>query len=423
MKNINSELNDQYKNSNSFKPLRICLTGYRSEPFSGGQGIYLKYLSKALVEAGHKVDVISGQPYPDLDKRVRLIKLPGMNLFVEGLRSFQVKNLLSLTDIIEWLGKFSGGFSEPYCFSRRLFKYLKSQKNKYDVIHDNQCLGWGILKLQKKGFPILTTIHHPITSDKNIAIQNADTFLMRLFIRRWYSFLKMQMTVASKLEHILTVSKTSRNDIKKDFRLDNKNIHVVYNGIDTELFRPILNKDKDTYRIIVTASADQPLKGLKYLLLAFKKLINQYPKLNLLIIGKLQSGGATESLIFKLNIEKNINFIHGVSPERLVDSYSSSSIAVVPSIYEGFGLPAAEAMACSIPVISTDGGALPEIVGEAGLIVPVKDSEAIASEIQRLLENKSLREGLGKAGRKRIKENFSWDITAEKVALLYQKII
>ena len=188
MKNINSELNDQYKNSNSFKPLRICLTGYRSEPFSGGQGIYLKYLSKALVEAGHKVDVISGQPYPDLDKRVKLIKLPGMNLFVEGLRSFQVKNLLSLTDIIEWLGKFSAGFSEPYCFSRRLFKYLKSQKNKYDVIHDNQCLGWGILKLQKKGFPILTTIHHPITSDKNIAIQNADTFLMRLFIRRWYSF-------------------------------------------------------------------------------------------------------------------------------------------------------------------------------------------------------------------------------------------
>ena len=423
MKNINSELNDQYKNSNSFKPLRICLTGYRSEPFSGGQGIYLKYLSKALVEAGHKVDVISGQPYPDLDKRVRLIKLPGMNLFVEGLRSFQVKNLLSLTDIIEWLGKFSGGFSEPYCFSRRLFKYLKSQKNKYDVIHDNQCLGWGILKLQKKGFPILTTIHHPITSDKNIAIQNVDTFLMRLFIRRWYSFLKMQMAVASKLEHILTVSKTSRNDIKKDFRLDNKNIHVVYNGIDTDLFRPILNKDKDPYRIIVTASADQPLKGLKYLLLAFKKLINQYPKLNLLVVGKLQSGGETESLIFKLNIEKNINFIHGVSPERLVDSYSSSSIAVVPSIYEGFGLPAAEAMACSIPVISTDGGALPEIVGEAGLIVPVKDSEAIASEIQRLLENKSLREGLGKAGRKRIKENFSWDITAEKVALLYQKII
>ena len=154
--------------------------------------------------------------------------------------------------------KVSGGFSEPYCFSRRLFKYLKSQKNKYDVIHDNQCLGWGILKLQKKGFPILTTIHHPITSDKNIAIQNADTFLMRLFIRRWYSFLKMQMTVASKLEHILTVSKTSRNDIKKDFRLDNKNIHVVYNGIDTDLFRPILNKDKDPYRIIVTASADQP---------------------------------------------------------------------------------------------------------------------------------------------------------------------
>tara|TARA_B100002019_G_scaffold39933_1_gene33474 strand:- start:1535 stop:2767 length:1233 start_codon:yes stop_codon:yes gene_type:complete len=409
--------------SENNRSLSICLTGYRSEPFSGGQGIYLKFLSKALVDAGHKVDVISGQPYPDLDERVRLIKLPGLNLFEEGLGSFRLKNLFSITDIIEWLGKLTGGFSEPYCFSRRLYKHLKNKKNKYDIIHDNQCLGWGILKLQRKGFPVITTIHHPITSDRDIAILNTDTFLMRIFIRRWYSFLKMQMTVASKLKYILTVSKKSCEDLEKDFHLDKKNIHIIYNGIDTNLFRPIFYKNKDPYKVIVTASSDQPVKGLKYLLLAFKKLTPKYPKLNLLVVGKLQSGGEIESLIFKLDLEKKITFIHGISSESLVEHYALSSIAVVPSIYEGFGLPAAEAMACGIPVISTNGGALPEIVGEAGLIVPVKNSELIAYEIEKLIEDKSLREDLGLAGRKRIEENFSWDVTAEKVAQLYKSII
>lgn len=423
MRKNHTDFKDQYKNINALVPLRICLTGYRSEPFSGGQGIYLKYLSKALVDAGHQVDVISGQPYPDLDKRVRLIKLPGMNLFVEGLTSFRFKNLSSITDIIEWLGKFTGGFSEPYCFSRRLFKYLKNHKNKYDIIHDNQCLGWGILKLQKKGFPIITTIHHPITSDRDIAIQNADTFFKRFFIKRWYSFLKMQIKVASNLKYILTVSKKSCEDIKKDFNLSKKNIHIVYNGIDTNLFKPIVGQYKDPYRIIATASADQPLKGLKYLLLAIKNLISKYPELNLLVIGKLQNGGETENLILRLGLTKNITFIHGVSSEDLVKHYATASIAVVPSIYEGFGLPAAEAMACGLPVISTNGGALPEVVGKAGLIVPVKDEDAIADRIEKLLKDKSLRDNLSQAARQRIEKNFSWDAAAKQISILYYKII
>ena len=423
MRNIQTDLKAQSKNCNSLKPLRICLTGYRSEPFSGGQGIYLKYLSRALVDAGHQVDVISGQPYPELDKRVGLIKLPGMNLFVEGLSSFKLKNLLSITDIIEWWVKLFGGFAEPYCFSRRLFKYLKKHKKKYDIIHDNQCLGWGILELQKIGLPIITTIHHPITSDRYIAIQNADSFLQRFFINRWYSFLKMQIRVASELRHILTVSKKSREDLKRDFNLTKKNINVIYNGIDTNLFQPMFNRDRDPYRVIVTASADQPLKGLKYLLLAIKTLVDKYPNLNLLVIGKLQKGGDTERLILRLGLKEKIRFIHGVSSQDLVKHYSTSSIAVVPSIYEGFGLPAAEAMACGLPVISTNGGALPEVVGAAGLIVPVKNADAISIGINKFLKDKSLREDLGRAGRLRIKENFSWDITAKETSSLYYKII
>jgi glycosyltransferase involved in cell wall biosynthesis len=122
------------------KPLRIALLGYRSQPYGGGQGVYLKYLSKALVEAGHHVDVISGPPYPHLDSRVRLIELPSLDLFENGLVSLRPRHLSSLTNIIEWTSKLTGGFAEPYTFGRRAVKYLKQHGHNYDLIHDNQSL-------------------------------------------------------------------------------------------------------------------------------------------------------------------------------------------------------------------------------------------------------------------------------------------
>ena len=405
------------------RPLRICIAGYRSAPFGGGQGIYIKYLSKALVDAGHQVDVISGQPYPEVDARVNLIKLPGMDLFNNGLRSLRAHHFTSLTNIIEWTGKLTGGFSEPYCFSRRLYKYLKPRRDDYDIIHDNQCLGWGMLKLQKKGFNLLTTIHHPITSDLEIALNACDDKWQRFFIRRWYAFLSMQKSVAAQLNHVVTVSKQSTADISKDFSIDTKNIHLIYNGIDTEVFKPLRSVKRDPWQIMAIASADQPLKGLRYLLLALSQLVQNYPQLSLLLVSKPQEQGETEQLIKRLNLSKYIQFVHGVSTEVLVNHYAESSIAIVPSVYEGFGLPAGEAMACEVPLISTNGGALPEVVGDAGVIVAIKDSAALAEAIENLLLNAEARKRLGKLGRKRIEKNFSWTLAAKEMTSLYYKII
>lgn len=201
------------------RPLKICILGYRSMPYGGGQGIYIKYLSKALVEAGHTVDVISGQPYPHVDPRVNLIKMPGMNLFETGLGSLRPHHLTSLTNIIEWTGKLTGAFAEPYCFSRRAYKYLKQHGRHYDIIHDNQCLGWGMLKLQQQGFPLVTTIHHPITSDLQIALNAASSWHERVLIKRWHSFLTMQKQVATQLHHVVTVSERSRQDIAQAFAI------------------------------------------------------------------------------------------------------------------------------------------------------------------------------------------------------------
>lgn len=417
------QLADSAANVQVSRPLRICISGYRSAPFGGGQGIYIKYLSKALVDAGHKVDVISGQPYPDVDPRVRLIKMPGLDLFANGLTSLRPRHLGSLTNIIEWTSKLTGGFAEPYCFSRRLYKYLLQHRDDYDIVHDNQCLGWGMLKLQQQGFHLLTTIHHPITSDLKIALNASNKWWERILIRRWHAFLVMQKQVASQLDHVVTVSQRSNKDIAEAFALEEKNIHLVYNGIDTEVFHPLPDVEPKPWQIMATASADQPLKGLRYLLIALSQLVKKYPQLNLLLVSKPQAGGETESLIKRLNLAKHIQCVHGISTEDLVAHYAQSSVAVVPSVYEGFGLPAGEAMACGVPVVSTNGGALPEVVGDAGVLVEVKNAEAIAQAIESLLLNKNLRRDYAERGRKRIEEKFSWALAAKEMTALYYLIL
>ncbi len=405
------------------KPLKICLLGYRSHPYSGGQGIYIKYLSKALADAGHQVDVISGQPYPQLDSRVQLIKMPSMNLFETGLMSIRPRHLRSMTNIIEWAGKLTGAFSEPYCFGRRVVKHLHKKGRHYDIIHDNQCLSWGMLELQRRDFPLVTTIHHPITSDLSIALKAANNWRERIFIKRWHSFLIMQKRVAQSLNNVVTVSERSKEDIAAAFGIQPAAISLVYNGIDTNEFRPLEGVSRIPFRIMATASADAPLKGVAYLLHAVARLVSSYPELSLLMVGKPKPGGDTEQLIEKLGIAGRITFVSGVSTEQLVTYYAEAEVVVVPSVYEGFGLPAGEAMACGVPVVSTRGGALPEVVGDAGLQVPIRDSDAIATEVAKLFDDPGLRQRLALAGRNRIESLFCWQRVARQMTNYYEQVL
>lgn len=405
------------------KPLRIALLGYRSAPFSGGQGVYLKYLSKALVEAGHSVDVISGPPYPHLDPRVKLIELPSLDLFANGLTSLRPHHLSSWTNIIEWMSKLTGGFAEPYTFGRRAVKYLKSNGHNYDLIHDNQSLSDGMLQIQEMGLPLVTTVHHPITSDLRIALSAARNWYERLLIKRWHSFLTMQSRVVKQLHNIVTVSDCSRQDIAEDFGIQPAGIDIVYNGIDTDEFMPIPEIERQPLKLMATASADAPLKGLRYLLRAYAKLLQKYPELELLIVSKPKPGGKTERLINHLGIADKVQFVSGISTAQMVRYYAEATIAVVPSVYEGFGLPAGEAMACGVPVVSTDGGALPEVVGDAGVIVPAKSVDALADAIDDLLQHPDKREQLGAQGRERILQKFCWDVCAGQMAKYYQQVL
>ncbi len=367
--------------------------------------------------------MISGPPYPELDPRVGFVPLPSLDLYQHGLRSLRPRHLRSMSNIIEWSSKLTGGFAEPYTFSRRVVKYLRQHGARYDVIHDNQCLGYGMLELQRMGLPLVTTVHHPITSDLRIALAAAETPLQRLLVRRWHSFIGMQIRVTRQLRHVVTVSESSRQDIARDFGLQPAGIDVVPIGVDTSVFRPLPQIERRPLRLMATCSADAPLKGLRYLLRAYAQLLESWPELELLVVSKPRPGGETERLLAELGLEGRVRFVSGISTEQMVEYYAEASIAVVPSVYEGFGLPAAEAMACGVPLVSTDGGALPEVVGAAAMVVPTQSPDALAQAIDSLLRDPQRRASLGQAGRERILDNFSWERCAQRMSDYYAEML
>ncbi len=393
----------------SERQLRIALLGYRSHPHVGGQGIYLHYLSKALVALGHQVCVFSGPPYPELVAGVELVKIPGLDLYSKEkpLRSIGMKNLLNRFDRREWLSKLSGGFAEPELFCARLLDQYTQRLAQFDIIHDNQSLGFALLNLLNGPAKLIVTIHHPIHRDLHFALSEAKDWFHRLLLKRWYRFLSMQEKVAERLPHIITVSQQSRADIIKHFPVDEKNIEIIANGIDTQRFKP-LDVKKNPFRIITTASSDQTLKGLHTLLDAVAITRKSLPDIQLRVIGKLKHNSLAHKRLHELKLSESVNFKSGISTEELVHEYNQASLAVCPSLYEGFGIPALEAMACGLPLISSDGGALPEVVGDAALIFNAGDEQELARMILNVLTNKPLATDLSKRALDRVQQSYDW---------------
>lgn len=407
------------------RPLRILMASYRSDPFTGGQGVYMYHLTKALTDMGHTVDVISGQPYPVLDPRVKLIELPSLDLYARPKGFLDLPwpkrhEFRDMIDVSEWLTHISGGFGEPRTFGARLLRWMKVHGRAYDVLHDNQTLTRGLIAIKAMGIPIAGTLHHPITFDRRIAIDAADTLTFKLLVRRWYSFLGMQIRVARQLSPIMVSSQSTARDVVTDFKLDPKVLRLTYLGVDVGSFHPYPGIARKANRLMATASADVPLKGLVYLIRAYSMLLKTRPGLELTVIGKLREG-PTAKLLNELGIRDRVRFISGITNEEIAKLYAEAAIAVAPSVYEGFGFPPAEAMACGVPVVSSDGGALPEVVGDAGVIVPKKDPDALAAAIGALLDDPERRARMSEAGRMRVHERFLWSKTAEAVTAVYRE--
>ena len=407
----------------ALKPLKICLLGYRCNPHCGGQGVYLKNLSRALRDLGHRVDVVVGPPEPSLDSDIPVYQLPSLDLYNPDdlFRMPSLKELSQPINLIEWLGVSTMGFPEPFTFGLRARQFLQKKRHQYDIVHDNQGLPYALLTI-KKWLPTIATIHHPITVDRKIAVRSAPTIWKKMQQWRWYSFIGMQKRVTRKLSHIITVSRTASRDISRDFNIAEDRFRIIPNGINTDLFFPIPEIQRENNRLIVTNSADMPLKGLYYLLQAVSTVAQTHP-VKLTVVGKPKKNGYSQELVRKLGIGNLITFTGRIAHEQFVREYARATAAVVPSVYEGFGLPVGEAMACAVPVISTTGGALPEVVGDAGILVPPADHQALAGAILTLLENPQQAQKLGRAGYRRVQKHFTWPKAAERTVAAYREAI
>ena len=411
-------MNDEISQKNNAEGisghLRIAMLAYRGKPHVGGQGVYVREMSKALVELGHTVEVLGGPPYPDLDPTVPLHEFPSLEIYNDFFpgRMPGIWEIKDFPDFVELCSYLTGNFSEPLSFSLRAYRALKERAGDFDLVIDNGSLAYGNLLIQKKlKLPVLGVIHHPITVDRQLELDNARTFVERFGKRRWYAFTRMQTRVCKRIKRIVTVSESSRADISNDHKVDIERVHVVPIGIDTNFFAPQPHIKRIPGRIVSTASADVPLKGQKYLLEALAKVRQSHPNVHLELVGKQREGSTTAETLEELGLSDIVNFNQGISYEELVNLLASASVAVVPSLYEGFSIPAIEALSCAAPLIATTGGALPEVAGphlETCLAVPPGNSEALAKEIEFAFENPEICHKVGEAGRRRVIEKWSW---------------
>jgi glycosyltransferase involved in cell wall biosynthesis len=408
-----------------FDFVRIALLSYRSKNHSGGQGVYVRQLSRGLAELGHRVEVFSGPPYPDgLDRRVRLTEVPSLDIFgrPDAPRLPPLSELHSAADVLEYLTAATGCFAEPLAFSARIIALLRRRRADFDVVHDNQSLGYGLLALPRLGLPVVATIHHPISRDRRIAVAAAP-MRKKLSLVRWYGFVRMQARVARRLPVLVGVSEAAAADTARDFGVDPARIRVVPLGVDVELFAPA--GPRTAGRIVAVASADHPLKGIDHLLDAVAKLVVDRD-VELHLVSTLKPDGPTERRITALGLADRVHVHSGVTDAELAALLASAEVMCVPSLYEGFSLPTVEAMACGTPVVASRAGALPEVVGtdgECGVLVPPGDVGALAAAVGRLLDSPAERERLGAAGRARATSRFSWTAVAEATTAAYTEAV
>ena len=337
------------------------------------------------------------------------------------MKIFWKKEKKNFSDIYEFISVLFGGFPEMRTFGYRVRDYL-ILNNHYDIVIDNQSISYGMIDLQKI-FPFIEIIHHPITKDFKYEMDQSNKLLYKFSRYRWYSFLKMQKKVAPKINNIITPSINSLKDISKDFNCDSSRITVIQNGLDIDIFRPYKEILRNPLRLITTASADVPLKGLDYTLKSLAELKKDFAGIHLIVIGKLKEEGHTSRLIEKLNIQDEVTFKTNLTKEEIAKEYAKSSISLVSSLYEGFGYPVIEAMSCGVPLIAANTSSIPELVGEFASLIPAKDTKAQIESIKNVIQKYDYYKDIAEKGREHIITKFNWlKITEEYEKTIFKTI-
>jgi glycosyltransferase involved in cell wall biosynthesis len=397
--------------------LRIALLSYRSKPHSGGQGVYVRHLSRELAALGHHVEVFSGQPYPELDDGPVLRRVPSLDLYRDDdpFRTPRPSEIRDWLDALEVAMMWGGAFPEPLTFSVRALRALRARPGEFDIVHDNQGLGYGMLGVRRLGLPLVTSIHHPITVDRRLDLAGRG-WLERLNKSRWYGFVRMQGRVARRAGPLITVSESSRDDICRDFAVPGDKVRIIPLGVDTRLFHPRPEQPRVKGRIVTVTSADSPLKGLSTLLRAVAKLATERDA-RLVVVGS--PSGAPPQHVALLALGDRVTFANGLPDDEYAQLLASAEVAVIPSLYEGFSLPAVEHLASGTPLVASRAGALPEVVGDAAVLVEPGDPEELAAALRELLDDSARRAELAARGLARVRERFAWPAVATATAGLY----
>ncbi len=406
--------------------MRICLLCYRGNPYCGGQGIYLKYVAEELFRQGHDVHVIVGPPFPKLEKGITVHYISNNEYFIKGRRTIidtgHPFDIFEPLNFYEYFSSRFGAFPEIRAFSiRAYFKIRELLKNtKFDIIHDNQCLGYGLLLIRSLGIPVTATIHHPLSIDLASILESATTFVNSAKAVMFYPVL-MQRIVSKHLDHIITVSEDAKIRSNKYFGVPLEKQTVVYNGLDRSVFKPVKEIEKKKGKIIFVGNVVDKKKGFIYLAHALEG-VNKEMKLTVIDGGAPHRKGI-EDLLTGLGIKDRVEFAGTATTEDLVRHYNEAEIAVVPSLYEGFGFPAAEAMSCGTPVIASDGGALPEVVGDAGITYQARDSRSLKDALNNLYQNKEKQKEMSLQGIERLEKYFNWEMAVDKMVQVFSRFI
>jgi len=415
------------------RPLRICFVAYRGNMRCGGQGVYLWFLVRELARLGHSVDVFVGPPYPDpMPFANSVTHLPNEQFwggwFARDAASMLPKPkataIFGPLNLYELAASYFGFLPEPFAFSVRAFRAISNRIREgahYDIVHDVQCLGYGVLALRTLGLPLVSTVHHPLTVDRRASFVRDESFRDALGTMTFYP-IGMQSFVARRLDALFTSSKTSAEQIERDFKVDPNRLRMVANGVDTEIFRPDPTVERRPREILCVGRAGDPNKGIKTLVEALARLPEDV-RLTLVDEDTADNVGRKREIEFGCN--DRLDIVGRVPIEELIHFYQRATLVAVPSRYEGFGLPAVEAMACGTPVVACRSGALPEVVetGGGGILVERDDPASLAAGIRRLLDDSALREELGARGRERIVAAYAWPRVAAATAEVYADVL
>ncbi|MCZ6463729.1 MAG: glycosyltransferase family 4 protein [Proteobacteria bacterium] len=415
------------------RPLHIAFVAYRGNMLCGGQGVYLWFLARELARRGHRVDVLVGPPYPDpMPFAQEVVELPNQQFwarwFSRDYRGMLPEDgrlkILAPLHLYELGASRLGFLPEPFAFSLRVLSAMARRLRagrRWDLVHDVQCLGYGLLGLRAIGLPLVTTVHHPLTVDRRASFLRDDTFMEAVGTMQFYP-IGMQAFVARRLDRVLTSSETSARQIVRDFGVEPRRVINVWNGLDTELFRPDPSVKRRERELLCVGRAADPNKGVRTLLRALARLPDD---VSLTLVDSDHPGNEVFRWARELGVGGRLHVVGHVPVEELVGLYRRAGLVVVPSRFEGFGLPAVEAMACGTPVVACSAGALPEVLGATGggVLVERDDPEALASGIAGLLEQPDARAVLGDRARRRVEEMFSWPRVAAATESVYREIV